>query len=399
MELTDALKELFIETANRLKGSDKRLFMAQVVKVLGKGGQRRAERELGWNRRTIRKGTRELESGIVCVDAFSMRGRKRAEEHLPNLLDDIRDIVDEQSQIDPSFQTTRLYTRLSAAEVRKQLIEKKGYRDEELPTEETIRVKLNELDYRLRSVQKSRPQKKIPETDAIFEQLEQEHGEADADETILRLSWDAKATIPLGLFSRHGKTRVTIRALDHDFLPDETVTGFGIFLPQYDELYLYFTQSRVTSDFIVDCLHDFWLLVRDRFPRVTTLMLNQDNGPENHSRRTQFMKRLTAFVDAFQMTIRLAYYPPYHSKYNPIERVWGVLEQHWNGSLLDSLETVLNFARTMTWHGQHPVVELVAKTYHTGVRLTQKAMAELEKRFERLPGLEKWFVRIEPISP
>lgn len=189
MELTDELKVLFIETANRLKGSDKRLFMARVVEMLGKGGQRRAERELGWNRRTIRKGMRELESGIVCVDAFSMRGRKRAEEHLPDLLDDIRDIVDEQSQTDPSFQTTRLYTRLSAAEVRQQLIDQKGYSDEELPSEETIRVKLNELDYRLRSVQKSRPKKKIPETDAIFDQLEQVHAEANADETILRLSW------------------------------------------------------------------------------------------------------------------------------------------------------------------------------------------------------------------
>ena len=103
------------------------------------------------------------------------------------------------------------------------------------------------------------------------------------------------------------------------------------------------------------------------------------------------------FADQFQMAIQLAYYPPYHSKYNPIERVWGVLENHWNGSLLDTIETVLSFAKTMTWHEQHPVVQLVENTYQTGVKLTQKAMAELEKRFERLPNLEKWFVRITPI--
>jgi hypothetical protein len=155
----------------------------------------------------------------------------------------------------------------------------------------------------------------------------------------------------------------------------------------------------VTSDFIADCLRDFWLTVQARFPRVETLLLNQDNGPENHSRRTQFMKRITDLADEFQMPIQLAYYPPYHSKYNPIERVWGVLENHWNGNLLDTTETVLGFAQTMTWNGQHPVVKLVEKTYHTGVSLTQKAMAELERRFERLPGLEKWFVRIEPIPP
>lgn len=399
MALTDELKALFRDIANKLKGHERRTFMARVVKLLRKGGQRRAEREFNWNRGTIRKGLHELESGIACEDAFSARGRKRAEQHLPNLLEDIKAIADEQSQADPTFKTTRLYTRLTAEEVRKQLILQKGYPDEELPTAETIRVKLNELRYQLRSVQKCRPQKKIPETDAIFEQLHQLRKEADEDETILRISMDAKATVLIGLLSRGGKTRVIVKALDHDMEPDEKLTPFGIFLPQYDELYLYFTPSRVTSDFIVDCLCDFWSTVRERFPQVRTLLINQDNGRENHSRRTQFMNRMTEFVDEFQVTVHLAYYPPYHSKYNPIERVWGVLENHWNGSLLDTAETALNFARTVTWNGHHPVVKLVEKTYPTGVRLTPAEMEELEKRFERLPGLEKWFVRIEPVPP
>jgi len=399
MALTDELKALFIDTAKKLKGNKRRTFMAQAVKLLGKGGQRRAERELNWNRGTVRKGKHELESGIACEDAFSARGRKRAEEHLPNLLEDIEAIADEQSQTDPTFKTTRLYTRISAAEVRKQLILQKGYTDKELPGEETIRVKLNELGYRLRSVQKSRPQKKIPETDAIFEQLHELHKEAGEDETILRLSLDAKARVLIGLLSRGGKTRVIVKAMDHDMEPDEKLTPFGIFLPQYDELYLYFTKSCITSDFIMDCLCDFWLTVRERFPSVKTLLINQDNGRENHSRRTQFMKRIVEFADEFQVTAQLAYYPPYHSKYNPIERTWAVLENHWNGSLLDTVETALNFARTMTWNGRHPVVKLVEKPYQTGVRLTPKEMEKLEKRFERLHGLEKWFVRIEPVPP
>jgi hypothetical protein len=223
------------------------------------------------------------------------------------------------------------------------------------------------------------------------------HQDAEQDDTILRISMDAKATILIGPFSRKGKTRVIVKAMDHDFKPDKKLTPFGIFLPEYNEQYLYFIAPPVTSDAIVDCLRDFWLTVRDRFPRVRMLLINQDNGPENHSRRTQFMKRITEFADELQMMTQLAYYPPYHSKYNPIERVWGVLENHWNGSLLDTVETVLNFAETMTWNGQHPVVQLVEKTYQTGVKLTQKAMAELEKRLERLPNLEKWFVRITPI--
>lgn len=202
MALTDELKALFRDTANRLKSHERRVFMAQVVKLLGKGGQRRAERELNWNRSTIRKGLHELESGFACIDAFSARGRKRAEEHLPNLLEDIKAIADEQSQTDPTFKTTRLYTRITAKEVRKQLVLQKGYTDKELPTEETIRVKLNELGYQLRNVQKCQPQKKIPETDAIFEQLHKLHQEADEDETILRISMDAKATVLIGLLSR-----------------------------------------------------------------------------------------------------------------------------------------------------------------------------------------------------
>src|SRR5258708_3204708 len=101
-----------------------------------------------------------VESGIVCVDAFSWRGRKRSEEHLPNLLIDLQAIVDSQSQADPQFRTNRLYTRLTTAEIRAQLIAKFGYTDEELPTAETIGAKLNELGYYPKKVAKTEPQKK-----------------------------------------------------------------------------------------------------------------------------------------------------------------------------------------------------------------------------------------------
>jgi len=159
MELTDSIKTMLIETAKALKGSDRRRFMARTVKELGSGGQQRASRELGWGRMTIRKGMRELDSGLTCLDAFTLRGRKRAEEHLPHLLADIQEIVDSQSQADPQFRTARLYTRLSAAEVRRQLIAQKGYTDADLPTAETIGAKLNALGYYPQKVAKSQPQK------------------------------------------------------------------------------------------------------------------------------------------------------------------------------------------------------------------------------------------------
>ena len=283
---------------------------------------------------------------------------------------------------------------MSAAEVRRQLIEQKEYTDKELPSRQTINTKLRELDYYPKSVVKSKPKKKIPETDTIFEQLAEVNSDADEAPDTLRLSIDAKAQVKIGPFSRGGKNRVIVEASDHDFQPKSTLVPFGILLPALNELSMYFTTSRVTSDFIVDVLEIWWKSVRERFSHIKTLVINSDNGPENHSRRTQFMNRILQFARKYQLNIQLAYYPPYHSKYNPVERCWGVLENHWNGDVLDEIDTALNFARTMTWKGVHPVVNLLTQTYQTGVKLTAKVMQELETHIERLDDLKKWFVYI-----
>jgi len=160
---------------------------------------------------------------------------------------------------------------------------------------------------------------------------------------------------------------------------------------------MYFTSSRVTADFIVDVLEQWWINVKTRFTKIRTLLINQDNGGENSSRRTQFMKRLVEFAHRHQLHIRLAYYPPYHSKYNPIERTWAILEHHWNGAILDSIQTALNFAQTMTWKGKHSKIELIQTLYPTGVRLSKLEMNEIESQIQRLPDLPNWFVDIFPI--
>jgi hypothetical protein len=405
--------------------------MAQIVKELGKGGQSYAERELEWCRDTIRKGIKELKTGITCCDNFQGRGRHKSEKNLPSLLEDLTQIVDSQSQTDPSFKSQRLYRRLTVKEVRKQLIEKKGYTDKQLPSEETIRVKLNQLGYYPSRVAKSKPQKKIPETNDIFEHLKQVNQQAEHDPTLLRISMDAKASVKVGPFSRKGKSRVKTQASDHDFNPKATVTPQGFFLPELNELFLYLNSeernrqigtafvtqdfgselrsnnkavpicqnflvsSKMTADFIVDSLEDCWKNhLSVRFQEVKTLLLNQDNGPENNSHRRQFMKRLVEFVQTYQINIRLAYYPPYHSKYNRVERTWAALEHHWNGSLLDTIQTVVNFAQTLTWKGKHPIVKLVEKTYQKGITLTTKEMKHVESKIHRSEQLSRWFVDI-----
>ena len=110
------------------------------------------------------------------------------------------------------------------------------------------------------------------------------------------------------------------------------------------------------------------------------------------------MHRIADFADRVGTAVKLAYYPPYHSKYNPIERVWGFLEQHWNGSLLDSVDTLLNFASSFSFKDARPTVHFVSQAYQTGVKLTKNQMQLLEQRLQRLKGLEKWFVLISPLS-
>ena len=158
MDLRPEMRSWLLETAGSFHGARRRRFIAQTVEALGLS-QRQAARALGWARDTLRKGAHELHSGITCFDNFSARGRQPIEVRLPSLLPDICDLVQDHLQTDPTFQTTRLYCRVSAAEVRRQLIDRKGYRPERVPSVQTITTKLNDLGFRLRPVTKSKPQK------------------------------------------------------------------------------------------------------------------------------------------------------------------------------------------------------------------------------------------------
>jgi len=239
----------------------------------------------------------------------------------------------------------------------------------------------------------------VKETDAIFANLTEAHRRAACSEDTLRLSLDTKAPVLLGPFSRGGMSRTGTKGSDHDFKPWGRLTPFGVFLPDQKELNFYFTSSKVTSDFMVDRLDDWWGVSKPRFPKVRRLLLDLDNGPENHSRRSQFIYRLVRWAQATQLTIELVYYPPYHSKYNPIERCWGVLEVYWNGELLLCEAAVLGLAANMTYAGKHPNVYRVSQEYSKGVRRSKQEMRALERRLVRLPSLPKWSVTIAPPKP
>jgi len=208
---------------------------------------------------------------------------------------------------------------------------------------------------------------------------------------------DCKATVNIGDYSRGGKTRGDNLAVDHDMGCKEKYTPFGIVNEDTGQLHLAFGSSAKTSDFIVDSLYAWWA---DQLPEeqanCSLVQIKADNGPESSGRRTQFLNRMVAFSDHIRKPIQLLYYPPYHSKYNPVERCWGILEQHWNGAKLVDVQTLLAWAKSMTWKGIHPVVALSQKSYEKGVKLSKKAMLKVEARLERDPALPKWDILIRP---
>jgi hypothetical protein len=209
---------------------------------------------------------------------------------------------------------------------------------------------------------------------------------------------DCKATVKIGEFSRGGLTRGDNQASDHDRGCKEKYVPCGIVDEESAELTITFGSSAKTSDFIVDVLETKWDALDEAEKAATRLIqIKIDNGPESSGRRTQFLHRMVQLADAIHKPIPLLYYPPYHSKYNPIERCWGILELHWNGTKLIDAETMLAWAKRMTWKGLHPVVELSHKVYQKGIALGKAAMQAVEARLERHPVLPKYDILINPV--
>lgn len=207
----------------------------------------------------------------------------------------------------------------------------------------------------------------------------------------------------MGDFSRGGKARgpQAVKAVDHDMASKAVLVPFGILelnrgATAIHQPWLLFGHSKQTADFLVDGLERWWNERKSAQVGVKRLHIELDNGPELSSSRTQFLKRLVEFADRHGLGIELVYLPPYHSKYNPIERVWGVLEKHWNGALLSTVADILHWAGTMTWRQIRPLVRESTTIYRCGVRVAKKPFASITKRLLRSPTLPKWSVKIAP---
>jgi hypothetical protein len=221
---------------------------------------------------------------------------------------------------------------------------------------------------------------------------------ADKDPEALRLSMDTKATVHVGEYSRGGRSRglKPIEAWDHDMRAKEKLIPGGILETVTGRAFLFFTNSNKTSDFLVDGLLLWWDERKQDLSHVKHLVINLDNGPECNGRRSQFLLRMVEFADMTGLAVRIIYYPPYHSKYNGIERYWAGLEKSWNGYLLDCVNTVLNRAANFFWKGLGATVSLLDAVYEKGVKVYGKERTKLEQRLQSSPKLPWWDITIQP---
>jgi hypothetical protein len=214
----------------------------------------------------------------------------------------------------------------------------------------------------------------------------------------MRISVDTKATVHVGDYSRGGRSRgiVAVKALDHDMCPKEKLVPGGILEPVTGRSFLFFGTNYKTSDFMVDGICLWWEERKRALSGVKQLVINLDNGPECNGHRSQFLLRMTEFADTTGLCVRLVYYPPYHSKYNGIERYWSGLERSWNGYLLSTVDTVLNRARNFIWKGMRTVAQLLDAPYEKGVKVCGDEKTELEQRLQRSTTLHWWDITIHP---
>lgn len=305
--------------------------------------------------------------------------------------------MDKESQIDPQFKTERCYVKISAAYIRKELILKKGYKLSDFCIK-TVNNLLNRFGYTLKKVLKIKPLKKIKETDAIFENLNQQHEVAKENNRILRISIDVKAKVKIGNLSRKGYSRAinAPKADDHDQHWTDVLTPFGIYEINTNNTFLIFGNSKETPDFIVDCLEKWWTERDFMADSYDMLMIDSDNGKSVAGNTKQFLNRMTEFAKKIGIPIQMVYYPPYHSKYNLIERFWAAIENYWSPLILDTVQNTINIAKKVVWKGMNPLVFFIDKEYEKGVKVSNKKLQEIESYIQRNPILRKWDFIINP---
>lgn len=325
------------------------------------------------------------------------RGRKSIEEIYPNITNQIKEIVSNYENTDSHFKTETLFVDLTLESLREELINKYNYTDKTCPCKSTLWRILTELNYKIRKVKKTKVLDKVPETDAIFDNVnETKKFMTLSSDEVAYISIDDKNRKKIGNISDNGYSWFEREALDHDTHFDCTVVPFGILDLKTNEPFIYLNKGSSTAEFKVNCIDSYLMLKKEKC-NLKRLVIFLDNGPENSSRRTLWIKELIDLSIKYGIAIELVYYPPYHSKYNPIERLWARLQISWSGLIIDSIDKLINAINKITWKGIKCVSTFIAKEYGKGITIDKDEIKKLEeKHVYREEGIEKWSLVIAP---
>lgn len=351
-------------------------------------------KEINCSRKFVRKSRDFVKNDCTLQLRIETRGRKALTTIYPELKQDITKIIEDNLSVDPHFKTEKQYVRLTVKEIKQQLINTGKYGEKSF-SNSSLNNLLNKMGYNLKKVKKTKPLKKIGETDAIFANVHKKKSEAMKDDKTVLISLDTKDKVLIGPFSRKGKNRIEIKAVDHE-LTNNCLIPFGILDLKKDIPYFFNFTSKPTSLDLVDCIEEFW---KEQYlnTNCNKLAILLDNGPDNSGVRTIFLKGLIEIAKKYNIEIELIYYPPYHSKYNPVERLWARLESIWNGYLLENVNICLNFMKNLTWKTIKSVVKLKEVKYEKGLKVKKQEMQELENKYiTRTDDIKKWSVIITP---
>jgi len=391
--IENSYKNIVISIKKMSKGTDRDLAIGSFIVDLGKRSIRAICNVLGISFRKAKQCVNLFLYGKQI--SFEFRGRKKITDKYPNLIIDIEKIIENYKNADSHFKTDTLFIYLNPRTIINELVTKYNY-PIKFACYNTIHNIIESMGYKLHRIPKDLVIKKIPETDKIFENVNDElENISTSDDSVLGISIDLKATKNVGCFSDNGKTWLdNVKGLDHDTTPIYKVKPFGVLDIKTNQTFVTCTTERVTPKFEVDCIRKY-IRIKQQVSKIKTLVIFLDNGPENSGICKAWLKFLTDTAKEFNITIRLVYYPPYHSKYNKIERYWARLQMNWNKIIIDSLNLLIRTISRTKWNGINTQVYMNRKEYDN-VIISEEEMEEANKHIIREEGLEKWSIVIAP---
>mgnify|MGYP002519675252 CR=1 FL=1 len=329
--------------------------------------------------------------------SIEFRGRKKVEDTFPEIKNQIKAILNDYEYVDSHFKTETLFVNLSLGNLRNELIQRYGYTKETCPCKSTLLRLLTDLDYKIQKVKKTKVLDKIPKTDAIFENVnETKQFISLSNNDVAVISIDDKNRKKIGNISDNGYSWFNKKALDHDTNFDCSIVPFGILDLKTNETFVYCSKGSSTANFKVDCIENYLKKKKETFD-IKRLIIFLDNEPENSSRRTLWIKCLIDLSKKYNISIELVYYPPYHSKYNPIERYWARLQLSWSGLIINTVDKLIETINKVKWKGVYTQATLVNKEYKRGISIDKEKIRILERNhIYREDGIEKWSLVITP---